>query len=261
MIKLKVFKYNNKLAIYLPSNVINALEVKEGEEVNFLEYGERTFIFAKEKDLVNLITKGKEGKEENKEIGEEEIAVLKKLDTLKFNERSKENVDKIISEKERGVLNRLISKKVISLYSKDGKELYSISKSAYDRFLMRKKSKGESERSEEKDETIKRLFEKGYLVVPTEIEAEELSKKLEEEIRSGKVIGTKFFNKKYYIATSEFISKNAYKLVEALKKGDKTIDEICKTAGIEEDAARTLLYVLAYQGAVIEKKKDLFALV
>jgi len=227
--------------------------------------------------LSRSISKKDEG---NKGLSQDEINVLKKLDTLRYNERSRENVEKILNDAEKKILYNLIKKRVVTPFSKENnEELYSISKNIYDKFLLRKKKQTEEKNVKEIDagierkigselkekygienEYVKRLEEKGYIVLQTEAEAASLSIALEESIKQGIVLGTRAFNKKFYILLRQFFEKYAPQIVKALSGGGMKVEDIARRLGIDEEAARGILYLLAESGDVSEKKKDLFVL-
>lgn len=271
----KVFKIGNRFAIYLPPFVVEQLKIKENEEVNFLKF-KKWFIFGKKEELAKLIEKGieeeekieeKEEKEEKKYFvpTQEELEVLKKLDSIKYSERNRKEIEKRFSKREKEILENLIKKKVVEVRKSKGEELYSIALSVYNRFLLRKKGikigkRGEVVQVEQKDQ-IASLEKEGYLVLSTEEEANEISKKLENDIRIGNVIGTRGFDKKYYVVLSSFFVKESQKIIELLKKGEATLQEICEKLNFEEPKAKALLALLLEKGDIIEKRKNVFQLV
>ena len=159
---MKLNKQNNKLFVYLSSDIINSLNLKENDEVEFLPYNNSSFLIAKKSDLAKLLTGSatqsikpqspiirqqsqtqsfSQSTTPLSTLSEEEILILKKLDQLRYNMRTAENVNKIIDQKSLPILQQLIKKRaIIILKTKEGKELYSITKYVYDTFIMRKKS-------------------------------------------------------------------------------------------------------------------------
>jgi len=194
---------------------------------------------------------------------------LKKLDSIKYGERTSKEVEKSFSKREKEVLENLIKKKVVEIRKSKGKELYSIALSVYNRFLLRKKGikigKGgevvKAEIKNQEKDLISNLEKEGYIVVQTEEEANEISKILENDIRMGNVIGTRGFDKKYYVVLSSFFAKESQKIIELLKNGEATLQEICQKLNFEEQKAKALLTLLLEKGDVIEKRKNLFQLV
>ena len=285
---MRVYKQNNKLAVYLSREVVEKLGLHEDDEVDFFSLEGDSFVFAKKSDIAKMLASGKGEVPQIKEskdvaqrfhkeimLSQDEINVLKKMDELRYNERTKENVNKRLDQEGRRILQELENKKVVNLFSKGNSELYSISNDIYNRFLMRKQPKQEkgAEKIEKRekneisnlipridDENVRTLEKDGFVVLSSESEASLLSTKLEESIRRGFVLGTRAFNKKYYIALRSFIEKNGPKLVAKMKEGKSKIDDLASAAGISEDGARAVLYFLAESGEVSEKKRDLFSL-
>ncbi len=236
-------------------------------------------MFAKKEDVVSLLSSGQPNLK-RQEFSEEELDVLKKLDTVRYPSRTQQQVDAMLNESEKKILSRLIEKKAVVLYNDEKRKerLYSISKQVYDTFLLRKKPKekdeidqarawGEVEPSMLKvkqgmeNENVKMLETKGYVVLPTEAEAAALSVAVSESIRQGQVIGTRAFNKKYYILLKSFFDKLGNELVKQLKNGPKRVSELASQLHLDEEAVRGVLYLLAEQGDVTENRKDVFALV
>ncbi len=285
---VRVYKQNNKLAVYLSMEVVEKLGLREDDEVDFFSLGGETFVFAKKSDIAKMLASGKTASPSVKEaketvqrvhkeaaLSQDEINVLKKMDELRYNERTRENVNNKLNQDEREILHELEKRKVVNLFSKGNSELYSISNDIYNRFLMRKQQKQEksaekTERREKNeisnliskidDENVRTLEKEGFVVIGSESEASLLSAKLEESIRRGFVLGTRAFNKRYYIALRSFIERNEPKLVAKMKEGKTKLDDLAGAVGISEEGARAVLYFLAESGEVSEKKRDLFTL-
>ncbi len=183
----------------------------------------------------------------------------------------------MLNSNEKEIMKQLMKKKIVSLFTnqKYKKQLFGISKSAYDKYLMRKKpadqqQQGQSSRpimerapmirSFGDNEQVKELEEKGFLVLQYETQAANLSLALESSIRQGLVVGTRAFNKKFYIVLRSFFDRYNGKIIKSLKDGEKKVDQLAKEVGTEEDGVRAILYLLAESGDVSEKKRDFFAL-
>ncbi len=210
----------------LPFEVISLLKVKEGDEVDFFKYSDTSFMFAKKSDVVGILTGGKSfpavpvgianaAKDEQTSMTDQEMAVLKKLDTLRYSERTRENVRKLLNGDEAKALQSLLKKKIVYVYKKDTDTefKYSIPKSIYDRFLFGKRKAAQPQESraedahpawmtklKEQNAYAELLEANGYIVLPTEAEAINVSTLMEESIRQGLIIGTRGFNKKFYVA-------------------------------------------------------------
>ncbi|MGI0141438.1 MAG: hypothetical protein ACREBF_02180 [Candidatus Micrarchaeales archaeon] len=284
---VKVYKHNNKLVIYVPFDVIEGLGLKEGDEVDFFKFRGNSFIFASKADITNMIV-GTQPREmivtkpvaqsgpasSAPEISREEIGVLKKLDTLKYNMRTKANILKMLNSDEKTILKGLMKKKAVSLFAKDkSKEpLFSITKSVYDNYLMRKKvnqvvkpvdirvEAPKFRANAEENDNVRKLEKEGFIVLQSEAEASSLSSALEASIRHGQVLGTRSFNKKFYIILRAFFDKYGGKIMKTLKDGDMKVAQVASEVGVDEDGVRAILYLLAESGDVTEKRRDLFTL-
>jgi len=283
---VKVYKQKDKLVIYLPFDVVDAFKLKENDEVDFFRYSQNAYLFAKKSDVANILMgKQQQAPEQQKtyarppaQLSEDEIRVLRKLDTLRYNMRSREAVSKMLNDDEEKILEQLEKKNAVSLFKDSkGNELYSISKSVYDNFLMRKKqpqgaakpvqqpvqykqAEGYSHIAAEENENVKELESKGFVVIASEAEASSLSLALEESVRQGLVLGTRAFNKKFYIVMRQFFDRYGSKFLKELEKGEARVSDIAAKYNVDEDGARAILYLLAESGDVSEKRKDLFEL-
>lgn len=282
---MKVYKYKNKLCSYLPYNVTSALDIKEGDELEFIEFNANAFLVSKKSDILNMIMQGatsnaaKPSPTASKSPSAIEIQVLKKIDTLRYNDRTKENVAKLLSDQEKVVLSEMVKKDYLKPFkSKQGIEVYSISKSIYDNFLMRKGSAKKPEQNDAfkefhkevqsytvkskdpNDEYIKALSKNGYVVLLSEAEASRVSMLLEQSIRQGEILGTRAFNKKFYIVLRDYLNNCSPSIIKELKAGPTKAEEIARKAKLDVDGTKAILYLLAESGEITEKKKDLFAL-
>ena len=301
---MKIYKNKDKYIVYLPFEVIKQLGLQGEEEVDFFKFSDKAFLFAKKQDITNLLIGANQQqtakaaptpapsanvKGSGTDLSEEEILVLKKLDTMRYSQRTVPNIAKLLSEVEKRTLESLIGKKAVTLYRDRKEPLYSITKDVYDRFLMRKKElidkkpapsqfvPKEAEAAPReivkprlwtvraaggiRNENIDKLEEQGFIVLQTEAEASSLSLALEDSVRHGLVLGTRSFNKKFYIIMRSFFDANSANVIKSLKDGPKSVDSLVKETGLDEDAIRSMLYLLSEQGDVSEKRRDVFALI
>jgi hypothetical protein len=105
------------------------------------------------------------------------------------------------------------------------------------------------------------LVKYGYVVIDNEGEAREASTRLEQELKAGSVLGTRGFDKKYYVAQKDFYGEWNAKIRKLLKESDSDISGVMAKLGISEVAARVALELMREQGELIEKKKGVYSLV
>jgi predicted transcriptional regulator len=285
----KVKKSNNKFYVLIPGEIVESLGLKENEELDFMKRDAASFTVSR-KGAPAVVTKVGAGSGAV-ELSDRELDILWKLDEMRYNERTREKVDSILGPAEKTVLARLVERRFVTLYRKDPKEQYKygISKNIYDRFLLgkraakaapqpkpqqvapspqrqdrqpeRKLDRAAVKRWEEKSEAgyMEDLETKGYVVLKNEADAASASAGLEDSIRQGLVIGTRAFDKKFYIGLRGFINKNGPKIMRVLERGKSmTADEIASDVGIDVDGVKTVIYILAEKGDVTEIRREVF---
>ncbi len=293
----KVYKLNNKLVINIPFDVATGLGIQEGDDVDFFQYSGKSFLVAKKADVADLLVKLK-GQGPQQQAPQQsqpqqavkgsdtapdsnELALLKKLDTIRYGERTKITVDGMLNPDEKQTLQRLLKKGFVTLFRKSNESefKYGIEKDIYARFLYGKRTyankQGTPARTQavqaapvqrtwagnnqgNSNEYVQLLESKGYLVLKSEAEAASVSAAMELSIRQGLVLGTRGFDRKFYIALRDFISRNTPKLLKIIEKKSTSIEDIAKEAGIDEDGARAVLVILSESGEVTEVRKDVF---
>ena len=273
--------------------VAKAMLIDEGDEVSFVKDSDGTFKIAKI---------GLEGVHKPKEfdnartviLNPEELAVLKRLDTIRYSNRTKDTIKQIFDLEEQKILQAMLKRGIITLFKKnpEDEQHYSISKDIYDKFLYGKREykfkrpdsldvpaakqpvkkivpesiqepkveKAWELKLKEQNKYAEILESKGYIVLNNDVEASSLSTLMEESIRRGLVLGTRAFNKKFYVGLRSYIAKNSAKIMKVLEDGSATISKISKESGIEEEGARTILYLMAESGDIAEVRKDVFSI-
>ncbi len=289
----KVYKSKkDRLVVYLPFDVVAQLDLKEGDELDFFKRDDY-FIVAKKSDIARMLTMKQPPQAQKAAVqgvastapNERELALLKKMDTVRYNERTKARIASMLTAEERKVVAGMIKKKFVELFKKSGDVEYkfSIPRDIYQKYLMRKgaqpvsapvmqapamqqKQREAPQPQQKKWEQaigsdngyLKLLETQGYLVIPTEAEAAGASLALEESIRRGLVVGTRAFNKKFYIATKVFVSKAFPKIGKLIGLKSISVSDISKETGIDEDGIRAVLYIMAESGDVTEVRRDVF---
>ncbi|HVC58401.1 MAG TPA: hypothetical protein VND15_02920 [Candidatus Acidoferrales bacterium] len=290
----KVYKLKDKLVIYLPNDVIQTLGVKDGDELDFFKHSPTTFLLANKNYIAKLLEKpqgqasdGMARPAAGQELNESEIKVLKKLDTIKYSERTKEKVAAMLSADEKQTVRVMLKKKVITLFKKAGEQnfKFGISKGTYDTYLYGKRPNASSiapqpavtravmpqpsqrveqrprawEQKLNKENSYVDLLEsQGFIVLNNEAEAASVSAALETSIRQGLVLGTRAFNKKFYIALRDFIRGNTPKIMKAMGSKPRSVEELAVETEIAEDGIRAIFYILAESGEISEVRKDIF---
>lgn len=252
--KVKVIKKQERSFVELPASFSSF------DEVEIFELRDGFFLISIPLEEVNG---AKPGEKHTDRPSNDEIVILKKLSSIKFNERTPENVDKLFNSQEKQLLERVLKKGFASLFKgrkyKNG--VYSIPENVYPLLRGEKieqKEKPKAEKKESNQDPIKSALRKnGYVIIKDQGEAKMLSERLKGEMKSKSIIGIKGFDDVFYLVTKEFIENKGSIVLEFLvKEADvKTIATNCK---METDEVHALLNHLAESGDIIEKKKGLY---
>jgi len=254
------------LAAIIPEELSRKLGLQEGQEV-----------IVKESKFGIFINPLKVEERERIEFTKEEIGVIDKLLSMKFIDRTPENVSNELNAAERRILSDLIERKAVNLFkSQKYKEgVYNVRDSTYDivkrskggkapeKTLARPVEKAERiERKQEMEETdpIRKLEKIGFLVIDNQNEAKRLSDEIASRGRKSDVTGIRGFDKKYYILKASFFGKNQPKISNVLKGGKKTLDQIAEETGLDKQACTGILAMMNEAGDVVEKKRGIFIL-
>jgi len=188
-------------------------------------------------------------------LSEEEKDLVRKLLAVRFERRIPKDVDRMLSQKQKQVLAGLMKKRVVKIfhgkkYRKTG--VYSISDFAFSQAREsagQKPSTGSSEH----------LEKFGWMVLESEPEARNFANSFPEKIKSGKVMGTRAFDMKYYFVKKTFAEKWEGKTLSCLSKSAKSTEQIAKETGIGREGCLALLMHMCENGEAIEKRKGTFA--
>lgn len=217
----KIEKRNNRFFCELPKEVLDKLGVKEGDTIEFLNVYKDLFVLVPKKNA----------------LSSEEIRLLKKIGKVKYNERTKERIERMLSENERNILLELQKKEVVFTYRKSGKTLYGISRD-YFHYAV-----GSSEKKE---------FRYGIL---TEEHMQRFLKDYEESIKSGEIKVLKGFDKKYYAINTQLLDTTKHKILKEIESQEKSVKEISEKTGLDEELCKCALEILKEEGMVFEKRK------
>ncbi len=199
---------------------------------------------------------------------EAEKKVLKHLLSIKFQNRTPENVNNVLSNEEKTVLKELEKKKFINVFKgeKYPNGVYNINDMIYATLYGKKTVKqtvkdiarpASAPVKKETGSPAELLDRKGY-AVGTSKDLKEIIDKNKTAIKSGKIKGLKGFDGRFYIARMDYVSK-MYPLIIKQLDQERNIDEIAQNLKVEPDAVRTVLHLLAEAGDVIEKRKGVYA--
>ncbi|RLG19941.1 hypothetical protein DRN67_01320 [Candidatus Micrarchaeota archaeon] len=266
----KVVKSDGKLALGLPEQIVQRLKLKENDELALSELRPGGYIISKKGEQILS-----EVREEKGELGEKELGVVRKLESVKFSERTPRRISELLSSAEKRVLDGLVENGIIKLFRsvKYREGVYNIPKRIYELARAVKGEKREKmEKAEEKkqerkpaavdsDDPEQILEQRGYLIVERERDVKAISDRLYRKVKNGEIMGVRGFDKRFYLARKGFYSALSERIERAMKgKKAQSVREIAEQAKVKEDECAVVLNLMREEGEVLEKKKGVYQL-
>jgi len=257
--KTPIIKKNNRCFVELPSDFVNS------DNVEILKLRDGFYLIAMPLEEAKKVLERSAAPPEAKEgISEEEKSVAMKLLSIRFEQRTPQNVAKILNQKELGILKSLEKKGVVNIFvgKKYAGGVYNINDKVFS-MLQSQKTEGQKAgvkpQQPETRPSNDDLNRKGYLVL-NEKEALDLMGRIRERIKRGELKGLKGFDNNYYVVNSKFLAESSRKILKALDR-ERGVAEIARITKMEEDAVKAVLNFLAESGEVIEKRRNVYAAV
>ncbi len=223
----------------------------------------------------------------NGTASEAEISVLHKLQSIKFSDRTTENVARALSAPEKETLVQLEKKGWVNLFRGDKYRngVYNIADKVYP---MLGKAHGAAAQEEGNRDAEPRaqdtkpktqnpgpqaapsqqlppsyalLMKQGYMVIREQKDAKAMSEMLKTEMKSGSVSGTKGFDGAFYVVTKKYFDSASRAVLDCLRDKPADVQAIAGASGLDADGAMAVLQQLAESGDVIEKRKGTYAAV
>jgi len=96
-----------------------------------------------------------------------------------------------------------------------------------------------------------------YVVCEDQNQAKEFSQMLSQDIKEGKILGIKGFDRRYYIFKSEYYSKIKSLITGIAKASEKetTLEKIINATKEPEDAIKGVLEIMKEEGQLFERNK------
>jgi len=186
---------------------------------------------------------------ENSIIDDAEQKIIGLLTKLSLSERVEGTFEKNLNPEGLVKFNQLLKDRKIEKFKLND----SYKKAVYQLAGQSKKNYDNKEK-EIQDYTLEK---DGFLVVKNEQRAKALSNELQEQIKEGKIKGTRAFTGEFYIIESELLNsveKKALKELKAQKTSD--LNTLSKNTKLTNTILRIAFEFLKEDGQVIEKKKD-----
>jgi hypothetical protein len=203
-------------------------------------------------------------------VSEQEKAVLRKLLSIRFENRVPAYVGKALNEQEKSVLRELERKGLVNVFKgrKYVEGVYNINDSIYPLLAQKGEARRPDEapaaRQERPPESqppasqIGLLDTRGFIIIADKREAMMLSEQLNGRMKSGAVVGVKGFDNKFYAVTRDYFTSSEAKIARVLKE-EMDAPSIAEAAKLDREGCIAVLRLMAENGEIIEKKKGVFA--
>ena len=242
MVKSRILKQNNKAYLELPEGL------GDEDEIEVFQLKEGYYLLSRATDSRTT-------------INEIEKSVLRKLNEIRFENRTPEHVNKVMTETEKLILKELGKRGFVNIFK--GKKyrngVFSISDKVYP--LLREKGTSVAKTAAPQKAPagpLGILQTRGFLILNDRNEATRISQKLSQEIKRGEIFGTKGFDGKFYAVAKPYL-EDSQKKINAVLNGDMDADSIAKSTKLDLEGCTAVLRLMSENGEILEKKKGLFA--
>ncbi len=222
---MRFFKYGEKgseiLAIVLPGSVQRSSMVKEGDEYEFIELSPGAFFLASKQYLADVTRKD----------------LVAKLGAKVFEGKP--------ASQAQPARQAASSPTAAPARVENPKQWTSTTPPA----------------AQSKNYFENELERNGFLVVENEAEAKELSRAMEQKIKTGDVKGVRGFDKKFYIVSRDFYESNVAKVMNSQPKAEFTAAEVTGIVKTPESGAAALLQVMKEEGQLLEKRRGYYQVI
>jgi len=198
----------------------------------------------------------KKAEEKKQDVKKEEPSPLEEkiieyLAKFSLSDRVVGNFEKKLSKEEIETLKKMISEKKVEKFKLNESYKVPVYRIVTNRELLYdNKEKPIEEYTLEKD---------GFLVVKNELRAKQLSQELTDDIKAGKIKGTRSFTGEFYIIKTNLLDKVIDQTLAELKKEKNVcLSKIVKATSLTPTLIKIAIEFLKEEGQVMEKKMELY---
>lgn len=253
MAREKIIKKDNKCFIELPA------EFMDYDEIELFSLREGYYLLSFQLPVTGSQKSEDLAKKDQLAPSADEISVLRKLQAIRFENRTPDHVNKLLSDPEKILLKEMGGKSWVRIFRgkkyKDG--VYSISDKVYPLIQGKQTKKETGKPGLKNDPNYSLLLTQGYLIIRDQKDAKLLSEKLKSEMKSGSVKGIKGFDGAFYVVTKDYFSKASKSILNSLVE-ESDVASITQNTKLEADAVAAVLHHLAESGDIIEKKRGIY---
>jgi hypothetical protein len=241
--KVRILKRQGKAYVELPEGM------QDYDELELFPLKEGYYLLSTPLGAKRTVAKG---------LSDVEKRLLNKLLAIRFEKRIPPYVLKVLSDAEKEMLKDLQKRGHVNVFKgkkyQDG--VYNISDRTYP--LLKGKEAPKKAAAPRPQDSFALLRSQGFAILKDRREAYDLSQRLKQEGKGSAFKGVKGFDGRFYVVTTDYLSKSAAAISSALKE-DMDIASIADAAKIDRDGCMAVLRLMAEGGEIIEKKKGVFS--
>ncbi len=190
--------------------------------------------------------------EEIQKSAELEQKIIGMLKEKSLSERVEGKFEKSLGKEELAAFKRMLDEGKIIAFKLSDKY-----KKAVYKLAAGKKKESEQDNGGEKPIEEYSLEKDGIMVIKNEQRAKKISEELKEQIKEGKIKGTKTFDDFFYIIEDGLYQKYREQMLKIIKADEKiNLGELCKKMGVSKILCRIVAEFLKEEGEIIEKTKE-----
>lgn len=282
MVKLPVLKSNGKKYLQLPEELAEQTELelfalKDGFYLLSMSFGSQSQTQTPVASISSnsMVKESTRETANEKKLSEEETSVIKKLLSVRFEGRTPEKIQSILSNTEQSTLKSLEQKGLVWIFKgkkyATGSGVYNISDWAYRAVAGREhtvQAPSQSVSHSSPSSTSAPLVLLGtfrtqwFMILNNAAEAASVSEKVMTDMKKGDVFGVKGFDGKFYLVTRDYLSRARELILKTLvDDAALNIAAIASAAKLDTDGCTAVLHLLAESGDLIEKRKGIYAAV
>ncbi len=268
--KVPILRKDNKYYIQIPEELKNStplelFQLKDGYYLLVSNLGSTPIQEPKDQEKEPSKELPKEQGNQKPQV-EKEFSVISKLLSLKFSERTPFNVSKLLSQEEKEIFNNLLKSKKVTLFKKGKYEeegVYNIDDELFHHwkeFSSKQQPIRQQSVPSGESELFESLRRNGFIILLDQNSARRFSDYAKSQSYSMNIRGIKSFDEKFYFVTGYFFNK-IRNLILSKVKDAMALDEIANLCDTSKDGCNVVLILMAEDGEVIEKRRDVFELI
>jgi len=242
-----------EFTLNLSKNEAEQLGFSSGKEFDVVKAKEGVWILL-EKEAAKTTDELKRADEPIDETEQRIIGYLKKK---QLRDRVEGTFEKLLNENELKKFSEMLKQGKVEKFKLNEKYKKAV-------YQLPEKSKATVKKFDNTEKPFDEftLEKDGFLVVKNELRAKKLSDELSEQIREGKVRGTKSFDGMFYIIDSALFDSASQSVLAYLKTMKQAqLQELSNSLSLTKTLVKIACTLLAEEGQILEKRRETYRII